>query len=233
VPDRAGADRRLRHARGDRAGRPHRREQAGLAGSAGLTHAGQPPAGGPTARAFSGPRRQRGNRRAVRYGHQQGAVAQLVAHHTGSVGVTGSSPVSSTPRVLLGHGIRVTPRRRTSSFLVSKRAASVRDAALLPFRSRMPAAWLRHGRTSALGRPFRTACGSAKGSRWTNTASEGPHTPAYRTTHRATLGRCGGGARRSGLPGTLAACIAANSPSLTSDFVGLKQEVRVTSEVDL
>jgi hypothetical protein len=27
-----------------------------------------------------------------------GAMAQLVAHHTGSVGVTGSSPVSSTSR---------------------------------------------------------------------------------------------------------------------------------------
>src|SRR3954454_4952403 len=28
---------------------------------------------------------------------RQGAVAQLVAHHTGSVGVRGSSPLSSTP----------------------------------------------------------------------------------------------------------------------------------------
>src|SRR5690606_31920035 len=132
--------------------------QAGLAGSAGLTHAGQPPAGGPTARAFSAPRRQRGNRRAVRYGHQQGAVAQLVAHHTGSVGVTGSSPVSSTPRVLLGHGIRVTPRRRTSSFLVTRGPlpSGMRPRAI---PEPDPAAWLRHGRTSALGQPFRTACG--------------------------------------------------------------------------
>ena len=62
-----------------------------------------------------------------------GAVAQLVAHHTGSVGVRGSSPLSSTLGVLLKHGATSIPPSKTSMPPNEIGPPPLAETVLLPF----------------------------------------------------------------------------------------------------
>src|SRR5205814_6816592 len=79
----------------------------------------------------------------------RGAVAQLVAHHTGSVGVRGSSPLGSTKSALL----ELCPRRaQTSEAAAVNLGTAVRPSLLYP------TTWCAAGRCFAALSASSTAC---------------------------------------------------------------------------